>query len=171
RAAPRPAPEAAAEEEPGFDPFVHAPPFRPRRNPARLWTWLAAGAGLAMLAAVAAISHYGLPQVDFGSAAAAPDGASPLVIEQRRPERRRLESGNDILTISGRIVNPTRREQTVPDLEVELLDAQQRSVYGWTISAPTEKLQPDESVTYNSTMLDIPRSADNLQIGFAADRR
>ena len=35
--------------------------------------------------------------------------------------RQRLASGNDLFTVSGRIVNPTGKSQPVPPLEAELL--------------------------------------------------
>src|SRR3954447_26096467 len=59
---------APAEEPQDFDAFAHQPPFRPRRNPARIWTMVALAAALLMLAATAAVSWFGVPS--FGGSLA-----------------------------------------------------------------------------------------------------
>ncbi|HWL46953.1 MAG TPA: MJ0042-type zinc finger domain-containing protein, partial [Sphingomonadaceae bacterium] len=128
--------EAAAEEESGpaeaeaeaFDPFVHDVPFRPRRNPARLWTLLAAVAAVVMLGGVAALAYFGPPDIAERLGFAARSEV-PLVIEATRPpERRTIPSGNELFSVAGRITNPTDKTQPVPDIQANLLDAQDRIV-------------------------------------------
>src|SRR5688500_5628579 len=55
-----PAPEPEPEN---YDAFAHEPPFRPRRNPAKLWTVIAILAAVLMLAATAAVYSFGLPEL------------------------------------------------------------------------------------------------------------
>jgi predicted Zn finger-like uncharacterized protein len=148
-----------------YDAFGHEPPFRARRNPAKLWTILAVVAGLLMLAAAGAIYWFGLPALNGVSLG---QTGSPLRIEQiRNPQRQRMESGNELLAVSGRIVNPTDQVQKVPQIRADLLDAQGRIVYQWTITAPMPELKPGQSVNFNSAETDVPAGARKLNFVFA----
>lgn len=164
QSAPRvvPAPPAAAIEPQDFDAFAHEPPFRARRNPAKLWTALAVAAAALMLAALAAISYFGLPAMQLNSGAT----GQPFDIEGRA-ERREMASGNELLTVTGRITNLTGEVRRVPPIRAELRDAQGRSVYNWSISAPVAELQPHQSATFNSAEVDVPAGARalNLSVG------
>ena len=166
---PRPAPAAASilgprEAAANYDAFAHEPPFRPRRNPARMWTVLAVVAALLMLGAVAAISYFGVPLLG-GEARAA---AKALVIERsRKPERTRLESGNELLTVYGQVLNTSDKNQRVPPIKAELIDAQGRSVYSWAISAPVGELGPGGSTNFNSAVMDVPRGARRVRLTFS----
>lgn len=161
-------PEEAPEQ---YDAFAHRPPFKPRRNPAKTWTMLAVAAGLLMLAATAAVSWFGLPDVGGRFALGGGDGAgSPLTIEDVSSERRAMASGNDMLTVTGRIVNQSDKAQPVPQLQGELRDAQGRAVYRWPISPPVPELPPGQSVTFNSGEVGTPRSARKVNVTLAARR-
>lgn len=161
---------AAAAARPGqaaedYDAFAHEPPFKPRRNPAKMMTGLAIAAAVAMLLAVAAISLLGVPTIGGSEAAA----RSPLKLEvTRKPERRTMESGNELLAVSGRVFNPTDKVQRVPAIRAELRDAQGRIVYGWAISVPKAELKPQESATFNSAEVDVPRVAERLRFIFVS---
>ena len=158
---------AAAEEANDYDAFAHEPPFRPRRNPARMWTILAIAAAVLMLGAAAAVSWFGVPPL--GATSLTKSGGTPLVLEiTRKPERRLMESGNELLAVSGRIVNPTEEVQRVPQIHAELRDAQGRVVYGWSISAPVSELQPRQSATFNSAEVDVPKGARALNLNFGS---
>jgi len=171
REVPRPAPRPASAvlgpaplpEPEDFDAFAHAPPFRPRRNPARMWTMASIAAAALMLSGVAAISWFGFPKLSakFGFAAAAQ--SSPFEIEGR-VQRQTMASGNELLTVTGRITNLTDEVQQVPQIRAELRDAQERPVYRWSISAPAPELQPRASATFNSAEVDVPRAAKRLHL-------
>ena len=156
-----PEPEPEAEN---FDAFAHEPPFRPRRNLARLWTALAIAAAILMLAATAAILYFGVPGTG-GSLAIARANQTPLTIEGRG-ERGRMASGNELLTVSGQITNPTDTVQRVPPIRAELRDAQGQPVYTWPISPPVAKLQPGATATFNSAEVDVPRGAAAINLSF-----
>jgi len=79
-----------------------------------------------------------------------------------------MESGNELLAVSGRIVNPTDEVQRVPQIRAELRDAQGRVVYEWSISAPVRELQPKQSATFNSAEVDVPGNAKALNLRFGA---
>jgi hypothetical protein len=146
-----PTPEAEPEN---YDAFAHEPPFRPRRNPARMWTIVAIVAGALMLAATAAVYSFGLPEL--GVDIALPGrGSTPLKLEYAA-ENRTLASGNALLTVTGRIINPTQSVQRVPQLRAEVRDSSGKAVYSWSISPPVSELQPGQSATFNSAEMDVP---------------
>jgi hypothetical protein len=129
-----------------------------------MWTALAIAAAVIMLAAAAAISYFGLPVL---GRSALDTGASALTLEvTRKPTRQQMESGNELLAISGRIYNPTDEVQRVPQIQAVLRDAQGRVVYDWSISAPVSHLKPGQSATFNSAEVDVPRGAKALNLRF-----
>ena len=84
----------------------------------------------------------------------------------RKPERRMMESGNELFALSGRILNPTEQVQRVPQIQALLKDTQNRVVYEWAISAPVSELQPGQSASFNSAEVDVPRTAHALSLRF-----
>jgi len=152
----------AVEEPEDFDAFAHQPPFRPRRNPARLWTVFAIAFAVVALAAVAAIFLIGPPRLGAMTGAAA---SSPLGIEGTIA-RQQLASGNSLLTVNGRVWNPAGKTQRVPPIKVELLDAQGATVSSWSVAAPVSELAPGQSATFSNTEIDAPPAAKRLHLSF-----
>ena len=140
---------------------LHIPP---------IWRW--AGIGLLTLIAlgligVGIVRYMGLePQI--GALIAQPSAPeSRLLLEVvRQPERRILESGNELFAISGRIVNPTSEEQKIPDIRAELRDGKGQLVYGWTITPPQRMLEARGSIEFNAAEVNVPRTALRLTISF-----
>jgi len=156
--------EADLPADDGYDPFAHEPPFTPRRNPAKLWTLLAVVAAVVMLAATGALVAFGPPDISQRLGIAGP-ATVPLIIESTRtPERRPMASGNELFSVTGRITNPTDQVQPVPDIRANLLDAQDRVVFAWTIARPIARLQPGQSVEFNGAVLDVPKNAKSLDL-------
>lgn len=155
------------EQPDAYHAFAHEPPFRPRRNRAKLLTIAAIVLFILLTATAAAISWLDLPVLDRLTLA---KQSTPLVIEEtRKPERRMMESGNELLAVSGRILNRTDEIQHVPpQIRAELRDAQGRVVYAWSIASPVERLQPGQSATFNSAQVDVPRGARTLRLSFAS---
>lgn len=164
---PPPPPPAFAEPSEGADVFTFDEEPVPRSR-ARMWTLLAIIAALLVLGGVAAATFLDLPGL-ARTAERSATPTTPLVLEvTRKPERRLMESGNELLAVSGRIVNPTDSVQKVPQIRAELRDAQGRVVYGWAISAPVPMLQPRQSATFNSAEVDVPRGAKALNLSFGS---
>ncbi|HEY0132087.1 MAG TPA: hypothetical protein VGB57_11845 [Allosphingosinicella sp.] len=150
-------PAPTAPEPENYDAFAHEPPFRPRRNPAKMWTLLAVLAAFLMLAATAAVYSFGLPQL--GVDITLPGRSStPLEVVQDsiEPRNQTLASGNALLTVTGRIINPTQKVQRVPQLRAEVRDPSGKVVHSWSISPPVSELQPGQSATFNSAEMDVP---------------
>ena len=144
------------------------PPKRSRR-----WMAVAACGVLALLAGVLALFYFGSPTFanDFASRLGFSEPAPRMVllIEPPTTERREMESGNELLAISGRIVNPTDSPQRVPDILAELRDTSGRVVYGWTITPPDREIAPRATMEFNSAEVDVPRASNKLQLSFAGD--
>lgn len=171
-AAPPPPPEAfAARETPIVQPPAEEPPLpfrRPRRNPAKRWTWIAASAAALMLAATAGLYWFGLPGWAQGLGIPGMIDEPDLVIElPPNQDHRELADGTIYFAASGVIINPTDREQRVPPILAELRDAQGTIVYSWTIKPPVRMLPPNEKVNFSEAKLDIPRRATQLTVSWA----
>ena len=151
-----------SDDSVSYDALDRDPPLKARRNPARMRTILAIVAALLMLAAVAALSYFGVPVL--GSTKAAE--AALAIQSTREPDRTQLESGNELLTVSGRVVNRTDQPQRVPPIRAELTDSQGRVVYSWAISAPVAELGPGASTNFNSAVVDVPASVKRLKLNF-----
>ncbi len=160
--------EESADDYDAPDAFAYAPPFRPRRNPTRRWTIAAVAAAAVLIAGIGAIQYFGTPS--FAARLGLPVGTVevPLLLEvPRKPERRTLESGNELFAVSGRVVNPTDVQQRVPDILAELRDAQGRVVYSWTITPPRRTLGPKDTAEFNSAEVDVPKGARELNLSFS----
>jgi predicted Zn finger-like uncharacterized protein len=170
-AAPRPEPppppswtqaETAPEPEPVQEDWE--PGRRPRRNRAKMWTIVAVVAGLLMVGAVVALQVFGLPE--FVRKVWLPVQDANALTIQGRPERTRLESGQDLLVLHGEITNTSDETQRVPQIRAELRDGQGQVVYSWSIAPPVRDLGPRRSVPFNSAERDVPAGGRQLSLSF-----
>jgi predicted Zn finger-like uncharacterized protein len=144
------------------------PHRRPRRNPAKRLTMIAAGAAVLMIAATAGLYYFGLPSWAQGLGIPGMSDEPDLVIElPPNQDHRELADGTIYFAASGVIINPTDREQRVPPILAELRDAQGTIVYSWTIKPPVRMLPPNEKVNFSEAKLDIPRRATQLTVSWA----
>jgi predicted Zn finger-like uncharacterized protein len=161
-APPPPPPPPEPDPEPSsYDAFAPEPPFRPRRNPARMWTMLAIAAAILLSAGALAVHYLGLPGM---GASAGRQGAEALQIEFT------TQRGPVLLLVSGRIHNPTDARQPVPQMEAEIRDASNRVVRQWSRPPPITELAPRQSVTFNWAETEMPPEAQRLTIRFAQGR-
>jgi predicted Zn finger-like uncharacterized protein len=148
------------------DGFAAEPQFRPRRNPARMWTIAAIVAALLMLIATVLLLWLGPHRFGSGFAMDGEAAGTVLRIQNQRVERGAMASGNELLTVTGQVVNPTDKPQPVPQIRAELQDAAGRTVYSWSISPPISELQPRQSATFNSAEVDVPGGARRVHLDF-----
>ena len=148
--------------------FAHAPPFRPRRNPARLWTMAAAIFALVAFGAMAAVAKYGLPDWAPLSRSTFAAGPSDLVLDfpPSRQDRRTLPNGTEYFGVSGRITNMGKQRRAVPTLLIVLRDANNHIVYSWEVTPPKSVLAPGETIPVIEAVTDIPRAAKYAEIGW-----
>ncbi|QTD54806.1 zinc-ribbon domain-containing protein [Parasphingorhabdus cellanae] len=168
-AAPAPPPTAAAT--PPFvsetSSFAHEPPFKPRRNPAKLWTIAAIAFASLVIIGGGALYAFG-PSNLFKNYQMASVDDTPLLIElSEKQDRRTLQDGTEYFAASGTIINPSDTEQSVPSMLVILRDASGRIVYSWKMKAPAKSLAPGARINFNEAKLDVPRAASQLEVGWA----
>ena len=158
-----PPPPQWREPEPEPEPAYYEEPSRPRRNWAKIGTIAAIVAAALMLGAVVAIQYFGLP--DVGPSLGIPVRTVALDISGQA-DRRRLESGNELLAVHGEISNQTDEVQHIPQIRAELKDGSGRVVYAWSIAPPVRELQPRGRVPFDSGQMDVPRGGRTLSLSF-----
>jgi predicted Zn finger-like uncharacterized protein len=155
--APPPEPEPVYQDDGSF--------LRPRRNPAKLWTIVAIVAAALMTGAALGIQYFGMPAWSERIGIPVQSGdALAIVDESARP--RRLESGNDLLEVSGAIVNRTEQVQRVPQIRAELKDGEGRTIYSWSIAPPVSEIQPGGRIAFDSAEIGVPQGGRTLTLNF-----
>ena len=147
-------------EDDEFSPFVLREPDEPtQRGP------LAKILLVALLIAAAAAAFWFLAPASWqervGIAGA---GETPLQLMMTHSDRQKLASGNELLAVSGRVINPTDENQNVPPIQAQLRTRSGKLVYSWTIAPPARILPPGASATFNSAEVNVPAGGDELTI-------
>lgn len=118
-----------------------------------------------LLAIAAAAAWFFAPPALKARLGIASSDKSPLELMVTTSDRQQLASGNELLAISGRVINPTAEEQSVPPIRAELRNkVSKQLVYQWTIAPPARSLPPGGSATFNSAEVDIPPGGDELTV-------
>ena len=125
---------------------------------------------VAVVAALAAAFWFLAPPEWKARVGLAGDGASPLALVTTHMDRQRLASGNELLTVTGRVINPTDKDQQVPPLQAELRSSTGQVVYSWTIAPPARSLPPGASASFNSAEVNVPPGGDELTITLGSPR-
>jgi predicted Zn finger-like uncharacterized protein len=161
------APPPALVEDDGYaEPsrFAHEPPFRPRRNPAKLMTYAAIAFAVLVAGLGGAAWYFGWLDNSFASSVKEPD---LQIVLHDNLELGRDADGSPYFIASGTIVNPTATTQKVPELLVTLKDASGRSVYSWTMRAPVRTLEPGAKTDFSQLRRDVPLAASRISVGWA----
>lgn len=164
-----PAPAKAAEADRDFDPFAHAPPFKPRKNPERRWTAAALIIGLSLSAGAGAILWLGAPGIASQLGLPVGEAKTSLVFANQLVDRKPRLNGGELFVVSGQVINPTKERQRVPNILAELRDANNAVVYNWTITPEPRALPPGGSLEFNSGKLDVPATGKTIQLSFSGE--
>jgi hypothetical protein len=143
--------------------FAHEPPFKPRRNPAKLWTMAAVAFAIVVSAIGGAIWYYGVPDLGMSMVGSEPD--LKIVLNQNL-ELNEREDGTPYFIASGSIVNPTGSAQNVPEMLVTLKDSGGRPVYSWKMKPKVRSLAPGAKVDFSEARLDVPLAAKQISVGW-----
>lgn len=147
--------------------FAPAPPFKPRRNPVKLWTYAAIAFAAIVAAAGGAFYYFGPPGWAVSMGLVAEEGDPDLLFYLSKPaERRKLPTGEEYFAFGARIVNSGTQALPVPPVLVQLRDRQNRLVFSWTTKADKNRLKPGEEASINESRIDIPKNAENLSLTF-----
>lgn len=148
--------------------FAHEPPFRPRRNPAKMMTMAAAAFALLVAVAGGATWYFGWLDNSFAASMEEPD---LKIVLHDNLELGRDADGSPFFIASGSIVNPTSVTQNVPELLVTLKDDSGRSVYSWTMKAPVRSLAPGAKTDFSQLRRDVPLAASRISVSWALGGR
>jgi predicted Zn finger-like uncharacterized protein len=150
--------EAAPDD---FSPFASSDDVEERRRSPMTTMLIVVLVIVALAAALWFFAPLSL-KAKLGLAAA---GNSPLQVSNPpHIERLQLASGNELLTVSGRVINPSAKEQEVPPLEAKLTTSAGKLVYRWTIPPPTRALAAGTSASFNSAEVNVPPGGEYLTI-------
>lgn len=152
-------PSSAVQDEEEF--VGYAPIAGETERPKRRWPILLA---LILVIAAAAAAFWFLAPAEWKARAGiAEASATPLQLMITTRERQPMQSGQELVLLGGRIINPTDKTQRVPPIQVQLRDPQSRMVlHRWTITPPRNQLGPGESTTFNSAEVDKQRDGEQL---------
>ena len=158
----------SAEDEDGHSQFDAEPPFRPRRNPLRMWTWAAAILGFIAIGTIVAVNLWGLPSWVPVSRPTFATSQPDLVLDfpPDQQDRRQLPNGTEFFGASGTITNVGSEARNVPPILIVLRDERERIVYSMEVRPPKRVLAPGEAVAINEAVTDVPRSAHVAEIGW-----
>ncbi|MBN8485575.1 MAG: zinc-ribbon domain-containing protein [Sphingomonadales bacterium] len=148
--------------------FDYEPPFRPRRNPARMWTIAAALFAVVALGAVAATAWYGLPSwLPFAQPMFAEDQPGlKLDFPAKQQGRRQLPDQTWFFEANGTITNISQASRSVPPVMLVLRDGRKRVVYTAEIVPSKRVLAPGESVQVNQVMVPVPPAGTVAEFGW-----
>lgn len=156
-------------DESDYSQFDHEPPFRARRNPLKLWTAAAALFALSTFGAIVAVNIWGLPswvpieRPVFGME----QPQLQLVFPPEQQDLRTLPNGTEYLEVSGTVTNSGRETANVPSIMIALRNEQDQIIYTWEIVPPQSQLAPGETMTIREAMVDVPRAARFIEIGWS----
>jgi predicted Zn finger-like uncharacterized protein len=159
-----PEPEAQDDE---FSPFVDREDEEEPRRRSRIWPLLLL---VLLIAALAGAFWFAAPPEWKARLGLTSGAASPLALVTTHMDRQRLESGNELLTVTGRVINPTTEAQSVPPLQAQLRNRAGAVVYSWTIAPPARNLPPGASASFNSAEVNVPPGGEELTITVGAPK-
>lgn len=81
--------------------------------------------------------------------------------------RYETEDNQVVLSVSGDIVNVSRRELPVPQVQVTLTGGDARELYHWSFTPDASTLRPGEHVHFLTRLSNPPGAARHLQLQFA----
>ena len=165
-AAPLAASGYAEEEE--VSRFAHEPLFRPRRNPAKMWTIAAVLFALVAFGSIGAAAWYGLPDwMPFAQQQFAEDQPGlKLNFPEKQQGPRPLADGSYFFETNGTVTNVSQESRSVPAILVVLYNARGSQVYVQEVRSPKRVLAPGESVAVNEALVNVPKGAVKAKIGW-----
>ena len=81
--------------------------------------------------------------------------------------RQEYQDGQPVLSVTGKVVNVSNKEQPVPEIRVVLLDDAKHELYQWTFDAGIPTLKPGGEGAFVTRLSSPPAEARNLDVRFA----
>lgn len=148
--------------------FDFAPPFRPRRNWAKIGMVAAVVFAVVTLGLAGMVAWAGLPDWVPVARPTFAQAQQDLALDfpPKRQDRRTLPNGTEYFGASGTVSNIGRETRYVPVILIVLRDSRDRIVYSWEVVPPKRELAPGETITINEAVTDVPKSAKSAEIGW-----
>ena len=77
-----------------------------------------------------------------------------------------IGQSQDVLVVSGNIINRSEHELNVPGMRVALFDVDKHELFHWTFVPGVSTLQPGESARFQTRLSSPPAVTSNLEIRF-----
>jgi predicted Zn finger-like uncharacterized protein len=145
--------------------------------PGRVWPLERLGLGLGWTALAAVVLAVGWSAVHFRSDIANlwPQSSTLYAVAGMPVNTRGLEfrdrsahyeteAGQDVLVITGDLVNITRRELSVPAIRVSLTDGDKRELYHWSFSPGVSVLRPGQLAAFHTRLPSPPAAARHIEL-------
>lgn len=137
--------------------------------------WAGMAAAMAVVVVAALIFRIDVVRIMPGSAGAyaavgLPVNTVGLLIDRDSIKAKpSMQDGHAVVTVIGSIRNITEHEVISPPLRVELLSKEGKRVAGQLAAAADAKIPPGEVRHFSIVFVNPPRTAKDLQIGFATE--
>lgn len=141
--------------------FAHEPPFRPRRNPAKIMTY--AAIAFAALVAITGGTLWYTGWLADSFTVSAEESKLKIVLHDNL-ELGKSADGSPFFIASGSIVNPTAQTQNVPNMLVTLKDASGRAIYNWEMKPPVRSLAAGAQADFSQLKRDVPLAASDISV-------
>ena len=160
----RPLPSPAPTER-AADAMAHRPPFKPRRNPLKAWSWIAGAVCLVLVALGALALTAGRAPLARLMGVPATD-PTPLVFVDDVSERGTFGANRPMLIVTAKVLNTSGQAQPIPAIEADGIDANDRVVFSWTIPPPQPRIAPGERVAFSSGQSGAPETIRRVELSF-----
>jgi predicted Zn finger-like uncharacterized protein len=143
-----------------FSPFAARDALEPkRRSP------LIAILVVAVLIAAAAAAFWFAAPPEWKAKLGVAETKTPLQLSNPpRVDLSPLASGQQLLTVSGKVINPTDQAHPVPPIHAELYGHGGKVIYTWIIQPPTPVLGPGASASFNSAEVNVPSGSEGVTV-------
>lgn len=81
--------------------------------------------------------------------------------------QKQVEDGQQVLAVTGRIVNRSNHELSVPLVQVSLFDGERHELYHWTFVPGVSTLQPGASAKFRTRLSSPPAGTRDIELRFA----
>lgn len=76
------------------------------------------------------------------------------------------ENGQPVLYVTGRIVNRSAHEQTLPRIHIALFDTDRHQVFAWNTVAPVSTLKSGQATNFKVRLASPPEDSHTLEVRF-----
>ena len=153
-----------------YSQFDDEPPFRPRRNPMKLFTIAAVTFAVLAIAAALAIRAFGLPDWATGGPRFAEEQTDlKLDFPIQDQQSRTLSDDTQYFGARGTITNVGTQTRSVPPILIVMRDENMNVVYSFEAKPPKTELAPGESMVISEAVADFPRTAKYADFGWSSN--